>query len=185
MEELIAEAFRVAISTEKSSYDLYRNASAMIPNGSGRRVFERLAWEEFKLIDEIVKYCPDALLSMTDETNEQREATGGNESVERRLFNHLRTALRDKHLCIQRYASYVETLREPAVCKVFELALSMSRRQYGLIAEEFRQADLRLHRPCVNRRAKRTHIRSINRRIPNEHSQLFISLQDCGRQSTF
>ncbi|HBG07123.1 MAG: hypothetical protein A2075_14395 [Geobacteraceae bacterium GWC2_58_44] len=188
MKDLIEEAFRVAILTETSSYELYRNATVMIPDGRGKQVFERLAREESKLIDEILKHCPDRLAELRQKPDDRPLPRFDEcllESPERRLFNHLRVALRHKHACIDRYATFVNAFRDPALCEVFELALGMSRKQYGLIAQEYTQADLRLHRPGVNRRAKRTHFRGVSRPAPNEHSQLFISLLDSGRRSPF
>lgn len=188
MKILREEAFRVAILTEKNSYDLYRNASVMVPEGPGKRVLERLAREQAKLIGEMLKYCPDSFPDLLKQVSDQcRPRLDGyaKQSPERRVFDHLRAALRDKHACIDRYATYVKTFREPTVCLVFELALSLSRKQFGFIAEEYRQAEQRVHRPGSNRRIKRAHLGVIHHPTPNKHSQLFISLLDCGRHSPF
>ena len=185
MEDLIEEAFRVAILTEKNSYDLYRSAGLTMPDEGAGQVFKRLEREQRKVIDELLKYCPDISPEAVKDPNEEyvRSEAGLKESPERQLFNHLRIALLDKHRCIEHYVTCLDTFREPEVCKLFELMLSMSRKQYGRIAEEYRQADLRLRKPAVSKRAKRTHIRSGNSPTPNEHSQLFISLLDSGRHS--
>ena len=188
IEEVIEEAFRVAILTEKKSYDLYRVATVTKPDVTGEDVFKRLAREERKLIDELLRHCPDRLSTIVKKRSDDHVPCSDGyfrESPERRLFNHLRMALLDKQACIERYAAFVDTLREPAVCRVFELVLGMSRRQYAFIAEQCRQADLRLRRPAVNKRAKRTHIRPVNHPAPNRHSQLFISLLDSGSQLPF
>jgi hypothetical protein len=188
MDSFIEEAFRVAIQIEKNSYNLYRSAAGMIPEGSEKQLFERLATEEAKLLEQMIQSAPDALADIMQNRDDQRlSCFDGNsiQSPEHRLFNHLRMALRNKHACLDLYTTFVKTFRDPAICRVFELALGVSRKLYGIIAHEYRQADLRLHKPGVTRRVKRTHIRSAGQPIPNKHSQLFISLQDSGRPSPF
>jgi hypothetical protein len=188
MKPIIQEAFRVAILTEKNSYDLYRNAGAMVPEGSGKEVLEQLAHDELKLIEEMLIYSPDTLVDLLMHPNDQHISSFdgySKESPERRLFNHLRVALLDKHSCIDRYTTYLKTFRDPEVCRVFELALSISRRQFGLIAQEYRKADQRVHRPGSFKRAKRIHLKVGIRPTPNKHSELFLSLLDSGRHPHF
>jgi len=186
-EHLTEEAFRVTILTEMVSYELYRNAVVTV-SGGGRQVFERLARGQAKLIDEILEHCPAGVAGLADKPKDEQPCPlkgDFKQSPQRRLLDHLRMAMRDKQACIDRYATFVRTFREPGLCRIFELALSGARKQYGLIVQEYRQADQRVHRPGVDRRSKRTHLRGVSRPVPNKHSQLFISLLDSGRPSPF
>lgn len=182
MDHLIEEAFRIALHTEMNSYHLYQGALSMMPDGSDKQVLKRLAHEEANLLKEILQYCPDSVRDTIKHSNTQHFAYYGSlkDSTKRRLFNQLRIFLLDKHASIERYTTFVTAFKEPAVCTVFELALSMSRKLFALIAEQYRQADLSLHKPSNNKRAKRAHLRTGNLTSPNKHSQLFISLKDTG-----
>jgi len=182
MDHFIEEAFRIALHTEMNSYHLYQGALSMMPDGSDKQVLKRLAHEESNLIKEILQYCPDSVRNTIKHLNNQHFAYYGSlkDSPKRRLFNQLRIFLLDKHVSIERYTTFVNAFKEPAVCTVFELALSMSRKLFALIAEQYRQADLSLHKPSNNKRAKRAHLRTGNLTSPNKHSQVFISLKDTG-----
>jgi len=184
MKEVIEEAIRVVMGIEQHSYRLYRRALLSMPEGEGRQVLEKVAREEAGVIEEMAGRYPLAEPgSLPDDQRPPCTDQQPRESPERRLFGHLRTALLDKHYCLERYAAYLETFRDPAVCQVFRQASAASRRLFTLIAEEYRQADLRISRPGSNRRLKRTHLRGVSRPSPNEHTQLFISLLDSGRRS--
>ena len=182
MDYLIEEAFRIALHTEMNSYHLYQGALSMMPDGNDKQVLKRLAHEESNLIKEIHQYCPDSVRDTIKQLNNKHFAYYGSlkDSPERRLFNQLRIFLLDKHTSIERYSTFVKAFKEPAVCTVFELALSRSRKLFTLIAEQYRQADLSLHKPSNNKRAKRAHLRTGNPTSPNKHSQVFISLKDIG-----
>ena len=186
MKDLIEEAFRIAILAEKKSYDLYRSAALSVSDPIVKRVLERLASEESGLIAEIVRRCPSIVSSILEPPNERQPARcfeNFESTPEQMLLEVLRVALSERQSSIDSYATFVTSIKEPALCSAFELALDMSRKQHKLITEEYRRADQRLHGPGTNRRAKRAHIRPVNRPAPNKHSQLFISLLDCGRQS--
>jgi rubrerythrin len=188
MEHLLEEAFRVAMQTEMNSLELYRKAAATMQGSGGRDVLERLAREESRIIEQIRSCSPCPPSATKDGAKEDGRCWAiaeGNEQPQRRLLNQLRVALEDKHGCIERYATYASAFRDPAVCKVFETALGMSRSLLQSIAEAYRQVDPSLQRPCANRRTKRAHIKAVNHPTPNKHSQLFISLLDSGRRSPF
>jgi rubrerythrin len=188
MKDLIEEAFRVALHIEKRSHELYVVSAAQLRDCGGCQIFDRLAHEESKVIDEMRKHAPATLPESGREPHEQHRSYL-NRCVdgppERMLFDHLRLALLDKHAGIEHYTAFVETLREPALRRVFERAQVMSQKLYKQIAAEYRQADSILHRPGVNRRARRVHIRAGNHPTPNKHSQLYFSLLDFGRRSPF
>jgi rubrerythrin len=188
MEHLIEEAFRVAIVTELNSYRSYKNAALMMPEGCCKDVLDKLAGEELAIIEEISLHCPFPVTKLVEQTEEQQPhcfKPYPKESPERKLYKQLRTALVDKHCSIEKYMIFAASFKEPKVCQVFELTLSMSRKLFDFIVEAYRQADLRLHRPGLNRRKKRTHIKPLSRPKPNEHTEVFISLLDSGRNTLF
>lgn len=189
MEHLIEEAFRVAILTEMNSYRTYKKAAAMMPDGSAKNVLERLAEEELLIIDELSKKWPYPVPRIQEQSDDQRGQSvksSQKESPEHRLCKQLRAALVDRHCSIEKYMIFVTSFKEPAVCKVFELALGMSRRLFKLISEACTHAEMRLHRTGLDRRKKRTHIRPVERGpAPNKHTEAFISLLDSGRRTLF
>lgn len=182
MEQIVEEAFRIAIVAEKKSHDLYLQACAMIPEGSEKAVLQRLADDQETNLFRIVERCPYPVQHLIEEP--ERLFSVNDYPQERRLVNLLRVALNDKYACVARYETYLEAFREPAVYQVFQLAREMSSKLLRRISEEYRQANLRQQRPCVNRRTKRAHIKpcSVARPAPNKHSQPFFSLLDFGRQ---
>ena len=186
MEQLVEEAFRMALHTEMKSYWTYLNAAGMMPEGNCKKIMERLASEQWKIIEEISNHSPLSIrksLEQAEHHNRHCFHPYPKESHERKLYKHLQTALVDKHCSIEKYMIFVTTFRDPAVCNVFEMALNMSHKLFGYIAEVFRQTDVRLHRPGVDRRKKRIHLKPISRSAPNKHTELFVSLLDSGRKT--
>jgi len=187
MEDLIAEAVGFAVIVEKKSYDLYRKAAMTVPDQGSKQVFERLAREESQHIDSLLREHPGAWCCGLQHADRQPEIDADlAESRGSDLPDQLRAALLDKRWCIDLYATLAKSFKEPTLCKVFELALEMARKQFHLITKEYRQAERPLDTPAINRRARRIHIRAgIHPINPNKHSELFISMLDSGRQSRY
>lgn len=185
MKQLVEEAFRIAIGAEISSYRYYSSVAALLPDEPGKEVFKRLAAEEKKLIDEMLQYSPVKAFTAVELKESQIDAGENTEPSADGFFEHLRVALLQKNACIDRYATYVRVFKDPALCRIFQMALRMARKQYQLIAREYRAADESSSHPGANRRTKRTHIKSVTRQAPNQHSQLFVSLLDSCRPSPF
>lgn len=147
MEIFLAEAFRVAVLTEKNSLDFYRRAAAKVHDGRGKQVLEQLANQETEHVEKILSLYSGAslnsLLSLIELPNDQ------NPPVFDRYFHKidiqmterqaLELALSQEQSCIDRYEVFVATFREPKVRKVFEQALHMSRKHYEVLEEKFRQ----------------------------------------------
>lgn len=186
MEQLVEEAFRVALGAEISSYRYYRSVAVLLPDEAGKEVFRRLAAEQKKVIDEMLQYAPQASLRAMELKDPQADhAASAPSAAESGFFEHLRVALLQKNSCIDRYATFVRVFKDPALCRIFQMALRMARKQYHLIAREYRAADESSCHSGANRRTKRTHIKSVSRQAPNQHSQLFVSLLDSCRPSPF
>lgn len=186
MKQLVEEAFRIAIAAEISSYRYYSSVAALLPDEADKEVFKRLAVEQRKIIDEMLQHSPVKAFTAIELKESQIDGGENPEpSDEPRFFEHLRVALLQKNACIDRYATFVRVFKDPALCRIFQMALRMGRKQYQLIAREYRAADESSSRPGANRRTKRTHIKSITRQAPNQHSQLFVSLLDSCRPSPF
>ena len=194
MREFIAEAVRFAVIIEKKSYDLYRKAAMTVPDQGSKQIFDRLAREQSQHIDALLREHPGpwccTLPQGTCSPLPQRTARQPlvevdlNEPRGGGVFDQLRLALLDKRWCIDLYATFAKTFREPSLCRVFEVALDIARKQFRMITDEYRRADLALRTPEVNRRARRTHIRAgLHPVTPNKHSELFFSMLDSGRQS--
>jgi len=185
---LIAEAVRFTVIHEKKSYDLYQKAAMTVPDQGSRQIFERLAREESRHIDALLREHPGTWCSALQQPCGQQPEIDPelNEPRGNGLFDQLRHALLDKRWCIDLYATLARTFKEPSLCRIFEVAQEIARKQFRLITEEYREADLTLRNPGKNRRARRTHTRAgIQPVIPNKHSQLFFSMLDSGRQSQF
>jgi len=186
MKYLLEEAYRISLATEQKSQDLYLNAVVMLPAGNGKMLFERLARHETTIMNHIMERCPQLASTMQHRADE-REGLAPLDHAdalpELRLLDVLQLAVQDKAASVARYQTFIETFREPAVRDIFQPALALSRNMLQDIKTEYRQAEQRLHRPAVNRRAKRTHIRTTFASAPpDKHSQLFISLLDSGRR---
>ena len=185
MKEFIAEAIRFAIIIEKKSYDLYRKAAMTVPDQAGRELFENLAREESQHIDALLREHPGTWRCNLLQRDEQPVLdTQLREPQSSRLFDQLRHALLDKRWNIDLYTTLARTFREPSICRVFEGALGIARKEFRLIKEEYLQADPPTSGPARSRRARRPHTRAgIHPMIPNKHSELFFSMLDSGRQS--
>jgi erythrin-vacuolar iron transport family protein len=147
MEIFLEEAFRVAVLTEKNSLDFYRRAAAKVHDGRGKQVLEQLANQETEHVEEILsRYSGvslNSLLRLIELPNYQ------NPPVFDGYFHKIDTQMTERHAlglalsqeqsCMDRYEVFVATFREPKVRKVFEQALHMSRKQYEVLEEKFRQ----------------------------------------------
>lgn len=188
MEHLVEEAFRVTIMTEINSYRMFHRAAGMMPEGNGKQIMERLALEERRIVEEICSRCPFPAARLAGQLDIQHPHClhpYPRESRERKLYKHLHAALVEKHCAMEKYMIFKASFREPAVCRVFEIAQEMSRKLFDYIAESWRQVDVKLHSPEADRRKKRVHLKPLSRPAPNEHTELFVSLVDSGRRSLF
>ncbi|HBA87878.1 MAG TPA: ferritin [Geobacter sp.] len=185
MTDLIAEAVRFVVIIEKRSYDLYRKAAMTLQDPAAKDIFEKLAREESENIDVLLRRHPGTWYSeiqygagrVAEADAIPKEAQGGT------LPDQLRLALLDKRLGVDLYLTFARTFREPSLCKVFETAHDMAKKQLQFITDQHRVADSRMQAP-LQRRAKRNHLRTdLHRIVPNKHSELYFSMLDTGRQS--
>lgn len=186
MTDLIAEAVRFVIIIEKRSYDLYKRAARGAQDPEGMEFFGRLARMESEIIDLLLRSHPGTWYSALD--------SGAGQVVEpeepyseRPLTafpDQLRLALLGKRLDVDLYLTFAKTFREPSLCKVFETALDLARKQLQIITDQHRLAGAKMQPVVVQRRMKRNHLRNdLHRIVPNKHTQLYFSMQDTGRQS--
>ncbi|QWV94750.1 ferritin [Geomonas oryzisoli] len=183
MRELLAEAIRYAVSMERNSEMLYRRGALAAPEVVHRRFLERLAQEEGRHIEALLQQLSrteaaevdqGALLVHAAPAAERTTAPG----------NHLHQALLDKRFSIDLYATLCRCFKEPSLCRFFETALSVARRQFKLITYEYLKEGARRDVPASPGPPRRSHQRGeLPHRTPNRHSQLFFAMQDCGRQS--
>lgn len=188
MENLVEEAFRVAIMTEINSYRTFHRAAGMVPDGSARQILQRLAGEQRKIVEEVCSRCPfpaSRLLQQIDLQHQHCLHPYPQESRDRKLYKHLHAALLDKHCAIEKYTLFVTSFRDPAVCQVFQLAIDMSRKVLDFLAQSCRQLAMQEAVLTADRRKKRVHLKELTHPAPNKHSELFLSLVDSGRRSLF
>lgn len=185
MKELLAEAMGLVVRTEKESYALYRKVAATTTDPAGRLFFERLAQDEYSHIDALLKEFPDAGCRCTQLTAHPPRSEGGAYGASGRvIFEQLRLALLDKRSCIDLYETFLNSFRDPLLCRVFQKALEAARREFRLINAEYLKAEVPACRVIPGRPPRRTHPGgSLHYLSPNRHSQLFFSMQDTGRQS--
>lgn len=146
MIDLMQEAVRVAIVTEKNSFDFYRSAAAQVQNSNVRRLCERLANEEARHLELFLAHYPGSefgdlqslLAAPPHLTSPLHRAlltgmagsTGEKEALE--------LALQEEELCLDRYSVLVTALREPALHAVFQTALDETYQHCELLREEYR-----------------------------------------------
>lgn len=185
MKELMAEAIGLVVTAEKTSYALYREVAATATDPAGRMFFERLAREQHGQISALLSdfagtLCPCAVTGQVSAGEVHSDQASGRGS-----FEQLRLALLDKRFCIDLYETYLNSFREPLLCRLFQKALEMARRLFRLINAEYLKAEVPVCRVTSGRPPRRTHPgNSLNQLTPNRHSQLFFSMQDSGRQTT-
>lgn len=186
MRDFVAEAVRFAVAIEKKSYELYRHAAVTVPDQAGRQIFERLAREESRHIDALLREYPGIWQSGMKHKAAQQPRIERNlaEPAGDALFDQLHLALLDKRWSIDFYTTLARAFREPRICRIFELALAAARKEFRFITDLYLHAEIPFASPRTDRPPRRTHIRNgIHPAKPNKHSQLFFSLLDAGRQS--
>jgi hypothetical protein len=187
MDELVQEAYRVVLTMERKCQELLEAAAVTLPDGPAKVVLERLAHTQSDIVDQIWLRIAAPLPEVEPHPRHQEVALEGRlseKSPERRVSDLLEEACHYKAATIEHYLVFLQTLKDPVLCEVFDLGVSLSKRMLRHLSEQFRRAEQRLQRPIVDRRAKRSHLKPplLNPRTPNQHSQLFISLQELGRR---
>ncbi|QXE92719.1 ferritin [Geomonas subterranea] len=182
MRELLAEAIRLTVSMERNSELLYRKG-ATAEGVAHRNFFERLAQVQSRRIDALLRQLsqrdaadahPVAPLARPVQTGENAAAP----------FSDLHQALLDKRSNIDLYATFCRCFKEPSLCRFFETALAVARREFKLITAEYLKGGGLSAAPAAWSPPRRSHQRGeLPHRFPNRHSQLFFAMQDCGRQS--
>jgi rubrerythrin len=147
MLHLIEEAVRVAIVTEKNSFDFYRSAAVVATNSSVRCLCEQLAKEKAKRLEQVMGLYPGSefgdmeslLANPPNLTSPQHRtllsdltgSTGAKEALE--------VALQEEEICLDRYSVLMAALRAPAVHAVFQEALQATLRHCEAIREEYQR----------------------------------------------
>ena len=145
MEHFAKESLRIAILTEKRSFDFYRCAAQLVKDERTRKVFELLAGEESEHMGAFLAHYPGgefgdllSLMSQPPDTNYQTyRALLAEIGTCTREQQALELSLREEQACIEHYAILTACLREPALSVIFEQALSDTRRHYELINDEY------------------------------------------------
>jgi hypothetical protein len=186
MEELVQEAYRVVLKMERKSQELLEAAALTLPDGPAKVVLERLAHTQSDIVNQIRVRTSAPLPETVPHAGYEEVVLAGpsEKSPERRVSDLLEEASHYKTATIEHYLVFLQSFRNPALCEVFDFGVSLSKRMLRHISVESRHAEQRLQRPIVDRRAKRSHVKNplLNPRTPNQHSQLFISLQELGRR---
>lgn len=182
MKELLAEAVRLVVGVERKSETLYRRG-AMAADDRHRSFFQRLAEEQSRRIEALLRQLPEAEAAAHEPgvppsclaTLAERMSPPG---------NHLHQAMLDKRFSIDLYATFCRCFREPGLCRLFETALTVARREFRVITAEYLKGGYRSDAAATSRPQRRSHQRGeLPNRVPNRHSQLFFAMQDCGRPS--
>jgi rubrerythrin len=145
MLHLIEEAVRVAIVTEKNSFDFYRSAAVKATNSSVRCLCEQLAEQKAKHLEQFMGLYPGSefgdleslLTNPPNLTSPQHrallsdliESTGAKEALE--------LALQEEEVCLGRYSVLMAAIRVPAVHAVFQEALNATLRHCEAIRVEY------------------------------------------------
>ncbi|WP_224982932.1 ferritin [Geomonas agri] len=181
MRELLAEAIRLAVNVERNSERLYRKGAMAATELVQRSFFERLAQEESRHIEALLQQLSQREAAQSDSGAISARPTAAAEPATAPI-NHLYQALLDKRFSIDLYATFCRCFKDPALCRFFDAALAVARREFKLITAEYLKGSHSETPTAVPPR--RSHVRGeLPHRIPNRHTQLFFAMQDCGRQS--
>ena len=145
MESFAKESLRIAILTEKRSFDFYHCAAGLVDDERTREVFERLADEEVEHMKAFLELYPGDefgdLQSLTnrspDPNNPGYRALHEETDVASREQQALKISLHEEQVCIEHYAVLATYLSERSLYEIFEKVLSETRRHYELINEEY------------------------------------------------
>ncbi|WP_129126528.1 hypothetical protein [Geomonas oryzae] len=173
MRELLAEAVRLVVGVERKSETLYRRG-AMAAEDRHRSFFQRLAEEQARRIEALLRQLPEA------------EAAAHEPGVPPSCLagDHLHQAMLDKRFSIDLYATFCRCFKEPGLCRLFETALVVARREFRVITAEYLKGGCRSDATATSRPQRRNHQRGeLPNRAPNRHSPLFFAMQDSGRPS--
>lgn len=147
MNELMQEAMRVAIVTEKNIFDFYRSAAAQVQNSTVRNLCQQLADKEARHLELfLAQYhgsefgdLQSLLAAPPHLTSPLRRSllTGMAGRIGEK--EALELALQEEELCLDRYSVLVTALREPALHAMFQTALDETAQHCELLREEYRQ----------------------------------------------
>jgi rubrerythrin len=145
MEHFAKESLRLAIHTEKRSFDFYRCAARLVGDERTRRLFELLAREEAEHMQAFLALYPGGefgdLQMLTNRPPDPNDAAYrsllSEVTATTREQQALEISLREEQACIEHYAVLTMCLRERSLYEIFERALAHTRRHYGLITEEY------------------------------------------------
>lgn len=145
MEHFAKESLRIAILTEKRSYDFYRCAARIVGDERTRRVFELLADEETEHMKAFLSLYPGSefgdlrtlMQQEPDLRNQAYRALIAEIDSTTREQQALEISLREEQACIEHYAVLATCLRERNLFEIFDRVLSETRRHYDLINEEY------------------------------------------------
>jgi len=145
MEGFTKESLRIAILTEKRSFDFYRRAAQLVSDEHTRKVCELLAAKEAEHMDAFLAHYPGdefgdlwSLISQApDITYQTYRSLQAEIDSDTREQQALEISLREKQACIEHYTMLAACLRKPTLSAIFEQALSDTRRHYELINDEY------------------------------------------------
>lgn len=182
MRELLAEAVRLVVSVERKSETLYRRG-ATAAEVRHRNFFQRLAEEQSRRIEALLRQLPEAEAAAHEPLWGLSSLAAASERGTTSC-NHLHQAMLDKRFSIDLYATFCRCFKEPGLCRLFETALSLARKEFRVITAEYLKGGCRSDAGATHRPQRRGHLRGeLPNRVPNRHSQLFFAMQDCGRPS--
>jgi len=144
MESMQASAIATAINIENRSLDFYYAVTAKVDNISARRVFERQANEKS---DHLEAFCnlyqvnQDELVNILNEkdiyANPYYCLLLNSINGDTTEIDALRIALEEEQACIEWYAGFVDTIREPQANDVFVQILNKTTKHSKILEEEY------------------------------------------------
>ena len=145
MLHLIEEAVRVAIVTEKNSFDFYRSVAVKAQNSSVRCLCERLTEEKAKHLEQFMRLYPGSefgeleslLANPPNLTSPQHRALLSDLTESIGVKEALELALQEEEICLDRYSVLMAAIRAPAVHAVFQEALDATIRHREAIRDEY------------------------------------------------
>ena len=144
MDAYTKTAILSAIRIERESHDFYRIAADQTIDPDTKNLFQKLAREELEHMLGFIKIYPgdedDVATAAYDKPDEYFPGTSNLRAYDGTLLSReaaLSVAMKEENSCIELYSGFLDAIRIPEICRVFERALTDTRNHLETIEAEY------------------------------------------------